>query len=114
MENKKQIDFQEIADEMAKILKAKNEAYGNSFDNSLSRLGMITIGVRLDDKVSRIEHLLKNGEWEENNENLLDNLFDNAGYSFLAIRYLVNHGMVPKEQVVNYLERKAEQAQQTE
>lgn len=114
MEKEKKISFQEITDEMAKILAAKNKAYGNSFDNSLSRLGMITIGVRLDDKVSRIEHLLKNGEWEENDESLLDSLFDNAGYSFLAIHYLVNHGMLPKEQVVNYLERQAKNTEQQE
>ena len=35
----------------------------------------------------------------ENDEKLIDSLLDNAGYSILAINYLINHKMVSDEDI---------------
>lgn len=86
---KNNIDFDDITKELAEILKQKNKAYGNSFDKTMDKWGMTPLGIRLDDKIGRIDYMLQGGILSENGESLLDNLFDLAGYSVLAIRYLV-------------------------
>lgn len=96
------VNFHQITDELAGILKAKNEAYGNSFDQSMDEWGLTVGGVRLDDKRNRINGLIRSGEMATNGESLLDNLFDLAGYSCLMIRYLVNHGLVEPDQIAKY------------
>lgn len=95
---KNSIDFDDITKELAEILKQKNKAYGNSFDKTMDKWGMTPLGIRLDDKIGRIDNMLQEGILSENGESLLDNLFDLAGYSVLAIRYLVaNRKLLPSD-----------------
>lgn len=102
MENCKKISFQEITNEMAKILAAKNKVYGNSFDKTLGKWDMAAVGIRLDDKINRIDGMIIDQQWIQNGEGMLDNLFDLAGYSCLAIRYLVNRGLVDQQSIDKY------------
>lgn len=80
--------FKKYTDKLAETLQAKNNAYGDSFTKSVNKYGLSVIGVRLSDKYNRIEHLITNEEFKENDESLEDTLLDNAGYSILALKYL--------------------------
>lgn len=90
MDNQKN-PFKKYTDELAEVLRKKNQAYGDSFTKSIDTYGLSVIGVRLSDKYNRVEHLITNGEMRENDENLKDTLLDMAGYSILALKYLKEH-----------------------
>lgn len=83
--------FTPFTDKLAKTLLEKNKAYGDSFTKSVDKYGLSVIGVRLSDKYNRIEHLITNNEFKENDESLEDTLLDMAGYSILALKYLKEH-----------------------
>lgn len=83
--------FKELTDHLAEVLLKKNRAYGDSFTKSVDTYGLPVIGVRLSDKYNRIEHLITNDEFLENDESLQDTLLDMAGYSILALKYLKEH-----------------------
>lgn len=83
--------FKEFTDQLAETLLEKNQAYGDSFTKSVDRYGLSVIGVRLSDKYNRIEHLITNHEFKENDESLEDTLLDMAGYSILGLKYLEEH-----------------------
>ena len=78
---KENIDFIEIASEIADMLIKKNADYG---DKNLTKHGMTGIIVRLSDKLARLENLQhKKGQVEETTE---DTLKDIAGYAINALR----------------------------
>lgn len=83
--------FQTYTNKLAITLKSKNDAYGDSFDKSLDADGLLVAKIRIGDKYNRISHLIKNKESSENNESLLDNLKDLAGYAILTWKYLKEH-----------------------
>ena len=87
-------NFAVLAGKLAQTLIDKNRAYGNSYDESIDTWGKRAIGMRLEDKYNRIKYLLLHDESGENGESLVDNLLDNAGYSILALNYLICHDMV--------------------
>ena len=90
-------NFDVLAGALAQTLITKNLAYGNSYDESVDTWGNKAMGMRLEDKYNRIKHLLLQDKMKENDESLLDSLLDNAGYSILAINYMLNHGMVSED-----------------
>lgn len=92
-------NFDVLAGALAQTLITKNLAYGNSYDESVDTWGNKAMGMRLEDKYNRIKHLLLQDKMKENDESLLDSLLDNAGYSILAINYMLNHGMVSDDDV---------------
>ena len=78
---KENIDFIEIASEIADMLIKKNADYG---DSNLTKHGMTGIIVRLSDKLARLENLQgKKGHIDETTE---DTLKDIAGYAINALR----------------------------
>lgn len=83
--------FKKYTDNLADILQAKNQAYGDSFTKSVDKFGKTVIAVRLSDKFNRICNLINRGELKENDESLEDTLLDMAGYSILALKYLKEH-----------------------
>ncbi|KRL88676.1 nucleotide modification associated domain-containing protein [Lactobacillus kalixensis] len=83
--------FKKYTDDLADTLLSKNKAYGDSFTKSIDKYGLPVIGIRLSDKYNRIEHLITNNEFKENDESLADTLLDTAGYSILALKYLKEH-----------------------
>ena len=92
-------NFSTLTGALAQTLIDKNRAYGNSYDESLDTWGLKGMGMRGEDKDNRIKYLLLHDELKENDEKLIDSLLDNAGYSILAINYLINHKMVSDEDI---------------
>lgn len=83
--------FKKYTDDLAETLLAKNKDYGNSFDKTLEKYGLIALAIRLDDKLSRLASLIKSGTQEVKDESLKDTLQDIAGYAILGMRYLDAH-----------------------
>ena len=83
--------FKPYTDKLAATLQEKNQAYGDSFTESIDKFGKTVIAVRLSDKFNRICNLIKNRKLKENDESLEDTLLDTAGYAILGLKYLEEH-----------------------
>lgn len=81
--------FMAITSDMAKIYSAKNHDYGNSFEQSLDKFGIIASVVRLGDKMNRIESLAKK-EAQVKDESIKDTLLDLASYSVMTLMWMIN------------------------
>lgn len=99
MINENNNNFESLSGVLAQTLIEKNHAYNNSYDDTVDTYGLTTIGVRLEDKYNRIKNLLLRKELGENDEKLIDSLLDNAGYSLLAINYLVKRNKVSQKDI---------------
>lgn len=86
--------FMDITTDMAKTYAAKNHDYGNSFEQSCDKFGIIASVVRLGDKMNRIESLVtKKAEIKE--ESIKDTLLDLANYAIMTVMWL---NQQPKEE----------------
>lgn len=79
--------FVDITTNMAKTYAAKNHDYGNSFEQSCNKFGIIASVVRLGDKMNRIESLAAN-EAKVKDESIKDTLLDLATYSIMTLMWL--------------------------
>lgn len=79
--------FIDITNSMAKTYAAKNHDYGNSFEQSLDKFGLVASIVRIGDKMNRIESLSKK-EAEVKDESIKDTLLDLASYSIMTVMWL--------------------------
>ena len=86
--------FMDITTNMAKTYAAKNHDYGNSFEQSCNKFGIIASVVRLGDKMNRIESLaIKKAEVKD--ESIKDTLLDLANYAIMTVMWL---NQQPKEE----------------
>lgn len=79
--------FTEITSNMAKTYAAKNHDYGNSFEQSLDKFGLVASVVRLGDKMNRIESLTKK-EAQVEDESIKDTLLDMANYAIMTVMWM--------------------------
>ena len=79
--------FMGITTNMAKTYAAKNHYYGNSFEQSCDKFGIIASVVRLGDKMNRIESLAVK-KAEDKDESIKDTLLDLATYSIMTLMWL--------------------------
>ncbi len=79
--------FVDITTNMAKTYAAKNHDYGNSFEQSCNKFGIIASVVRLGDKMNRIESLAAN-EAKVKDESIKDTLLDLANYAIMTVMWL--------------------------
>lgn len=79
--------FIDITKKMIKTYAAKNHDYGNSFEQSLDKFGLVSSVVRLGDKMNRIESLTKK-EAQVKDESIKDTLLDLASYSVMTLMWL--------------------------
>lgn len=82
--------FMDITTNMTKTYAAKNHDYGNSFDQSLDKFGIIAAIVRMGDKMNRLESLaVKKAEVKD--ESIKDTLLDLATYSVMTVMWMSNN-----------------------
>ena len=74
--------------ELNNIYEKKNADYGNSFENSLDKHGLIAGIVRMDDKMSRLISLNSKNEQQVIDESLRDTLMDLANYAIMSVMWL--------------------------
>lgn len=81
-------EFEKITKQMLETYNAKNKDYGNSFDKSLDKFGLVASVVRLGDKMHRIESLYNKTDFQVKNESIKDTLLDMANYAIMTIMWL--------------------------
>ena len=74
--------------ELNNIYEKKNADYGNSFENSLDKHGLIAGIIRMDDKMSRLISLNSKKEQQVMDESLRDTLMDLANYAIMSVMWL--------------------------
>ena len=74
--------------ELNNIYEKKNADYGNSFENSLDKHGLIAGIVRMDDKMSRLISLNSKNERQVMDESMRDTLMDLANYAIMSVMWL--------------------------
>ena len=73
--------------ELQEIFVKKNTDYGNSFEESLEKHGLIAAIVRMEDKISRLNTLSKQ-EALVTDESLIDTLKDLSNYALMSAVWL--------------------------
>lgn len=74
----------ELCDRIHDTCVAKNHDYGNSASDLYNKFGLISYIVRMNDKMNRINTLIKR-EAEVKDEKITDTLLDLANYCLLAV-----------------------------
>lgn len=78
-----------LANKMTDLYARKNRDYGNSFDKSMDKFGLVVAAIRIGDKVNRLQSLVdKRGEAEVKDESLADTFMDLACYSIMTLLWL--------------------------
>ena len=67
------------------LYKLKNAKYGNSFEISVNKYGLISALTRMSDKWNRIENLILNHDNGTDDESLVDSLKDLSNYANMTI-----------------------------
>lgn len=76
-------------DELLSIFEKKNADYGNSFEESLEKHGIIAAIVRMEDKMGRLNSLTKkDAEQKVSDESLVDTLKDLSNYALMTAVWL--------------------------
>jgi hypothetical protein len=77
----------EIFKEMFSTYCKKNADYGNSFEKSIEKFGLVASAVRLWDKIERFSNLISN-DAQVKDESFEDTLLDMANYAAMTVLYL--------------------------
>jgi len=72
-----------VCDEVRDLLIRKNHDYGDSFSKQFEKYGLLSGIIRMDDKMSRIENLMKRDAKVD--ESIEDSIRDLAGYAILTL-----------------------------
>lgn len=93
--------FREIVTEMADLYARKNADYGNSFAETIDKLGYAAALARIYDKWNRLCQLSQNGDQRAvKNESMLDTAIDGACYFImLAMEIERANGLIPMKLV---------------
>lgn len=96
--------FKEVVNGMISTYVRKNHDYGNSFDKSLDKFGLVASVVRIGDKMNRIESLINKSVQNPaypsvsvkdvnlvKDESIKDTLLDMASYCVMTIMWLNNN-----------------------
>lgn len=75
----------------------KNQDYGDSFSKQFQKYGLISVLIRLEDKLSRLETLSRQPAQVE--ESIEDTLLDIAGYAILALIEVSRHNTTKEKEV---------------
>ena len=78
--------------ELQEIFVKKNTDYGNSFEESLEKHGLIAAIVRMEDKMSRLNTLSKQ-EALVSDESIIDTLKDLSNYALMSAVWLEQGGV---------------------
>ena len=84
-------DYYSVVGRMKDIYAAKNADYGNSFEMTLDKYGIIGAIIRMQDKMNRIDgYYWKPEEDKKVDESLIDTLEDLGNYAIMTSVWLRN------------------------
>lgn len=95
LSNTSAYQFKDIAKGMIETYVRKNHDYGNSFDKSLDKFGLVASVVRIGDKMNRIESLVQKKAMVQD-ESIRDTLLDMANYAIMTVMWMDNQDKVCK------------------
>lgn len=81
--------FEKICEEMIALQSKKNDDYGGSFSNNVSKYGLVATLIPLSNKLNRLESLVLSKS-SPNMESLRDSYIDLACYAVMSIIELDN------------------------
>lgn len=85
------IDVKGLADEMTDLYKRKNSDYGNSFEKSMNKFGLVVSAIRMGDKINRLQSLVTNkSEAQVKDESIADTFMDLACYAIMSVMWYNN------------------------
>ena len=87
--------FKEVVKGMISTYVRKNHDYGNSFDKSLDKFGLVASVVRIGDKMNRIESLVQKKTMVQD-ESIRDTLLDMANYAIMTVMWMDNQNKTCK------------------
>ena len=73
---------------MTDLYARKNRDYGNSFDRSMDKFGLVVAAIRIGDKVNRLQSLIEKGGAEVKDESIADTFIDLACYSIMTLMWM--------------------------
>lgn len=77
-------DYLSVVYELYELYKDKNKDYGNSFSILYSKYGILSVIIRLWDKILRLENIYKS-DAQVKNETIEDTLRDIANYAIMTL-----------------------------
>lgn len=77
-----------LANQMTDLYARKNRDYGNSFDRSMDKFGLVVAAIRIGDKVNRLQSLIAKGGAEVKDESIADTFIDLACYSIMTLMWM--------------------------
>lgn len=95
--------FNELAQSMCELYEKKNSDYGDSFNISLDKYGIIAALTRMSDKFNRVENIILNKDNDGNpvfnnikvrDEKLEDTLVDLANYAMMTVLWMKNNSKI--------------------
>ena len=72
----------------------KNADYGDSFNVSLDKYGLVAALTRMSDKFNRLESLILRKERKVEDERLEDTLIDLANYAMMTVLWMKNNSKI--------------------
>ena len=84
------VNFEEVCESMVVTHKQKNADYGDSFHKTFEEFGPIAGVVRLNDKLMRVNNLMKGSKQQVKDESIKDTILDMANYSVMLYMEIVN------------------------
>lgn len=88
--------FNELAQTMCELYEKKNADYGDSFNISLDKYGIIAALTRISDKFNRIENLILNQNKKVEDEKIEDTLIDLANYAMMTVLWIKKNNKIKK------------------
>lgn len=85
------MEFVDILQEMASLYHEKNHDYGNSFEDSLNKFGILAGVIRMNDKMNRINNLVLSKDVKVKDEKIEDTLIDLANYAAMTLKWMKNN-----------------------
>ena len=86
--------FNELAQTMCELYEKKNTDYGDSFNISLDKYGIIAALTRISDKFNRIENLILNQNKKVEDEKVEDTLIDLANYAMMTVLWIKKNNKI--------------------
>lgn len=86
--------FNELAQTMCELYEKKNADYGDSFNISLDKYGIIAALTRMSDKFNRIENLILNQNKKVEDEKVEDTLIDLANYAMMTVLWIKKNNKI--------------------
>jgi hypothetical protein len=81
-------EVSKLANQMTDLYARKNRDYGNSFDKSMNKFGLVVAAIRIGDKVNRLQSLIEKGGAEVKDESIADTFIDLACYSIMTLMWM--------------------------